>query len=168
MLGIEYQSTVYHGVSMPKQLELQTLVVRPIQPHEKPLWNQLMSTHHYLGFRKLVDKSIKYVAELQNQWVALLGWGSAAFKCSSRDEWIGWWAKEQQWTRLVFIANNLRFLILPDVRIPNLDSKILSVNLKRMSLIGRSYTVIPLYWLKLLLITPVLLERVIVRQVGLV
>jgi len=91
-----------------------------------------MSAHHYLGFRKLVGESIKYVAELQNQWVALLGWGTAAFKCSSRDEWIGW-MKEQQWTRLVFIANNLRFLILPDVRIPNLASKILAVNLKRLS-----------------------------------
>jgi hypothetical protein len=91
-----------------------------------------MSTHHYLGFRKLVGESIKYVAELQNQWVALLGWGTAAFKCGSRDEWIGW-EKEQQWGRLAFIANNLRFLILPSVRIPNLASKILAVNLKRLS-----------------------------------
>lgn len=117
---------------MPKQLELQSLVVRPIQPQEESRWNQWMSTHHYLGFRKLVGESIKYVAELQNEWVALLGWGTAAFKCGSRDEWIDW-TKEQQWTRLVFIANNLRFLILPDVRIPNLASKILSVNLKRLS-----------------------------------
>lgn len=117
---------------MPKQLELQSLVVRPIQPQEVLRWNQLMSTHHYLGFRKLVGESIKYVAELQNEWVALLGWGTAAFKCGSRDEWIDW-SKEQQWTRLVFIANNLRFLVLPDVRIPNLASKILSVNLKRLS-----------------------------------
>ena len=117
---------------MTKQLELATLVVRPIQPHEHTRWNQLMSTHHYLGFRKLVGESIKYVAELEDQWVALLGWGTAAFKCSSRDEWIGW-KKEQQWTRLVFIANNLRFLILPEIRIPNLASKILSVNLKRLS-----------------------------------
>jgi hypothetical protein len=132
MMGIEYHSTVFQGAEMPRQTELETLVVRPIQPHEETQWNQLMSAHHYLGFRKLVGESIKYVAELQNQWVALLGWGTAAFKCSSRDEWIGW-MKEQQWTRLVFIANNLRFLILPDVRIANLASKILSFNLKRLS-----------------------------------
>jgi hypothetical protein len=117
---------------MPVQAELRSLTVRPIHPHEELQWNQLMAAHHYLGFRKLVGESIKYVAELEHQWVALLGWGAAAFKCSSRDEWIGW-TKEQQWKRLVFVANNSRFLILPGIRIPNLASKILSLNVKRLS-----------------------------------
>ncbi len=75
---------------------------------------------------------MKYVAEIEGKWVALLGWGTAAFKCGPRDQQIGW-SKEQQWQRLVFIANNLRFLILPGVRIPNLASKVLSLNVKRMS-----------------------------------
>jgi hypothetical protein len=91
-----------------------------------------MNEHHCLGFRQLVGESIKYVAELNTQWVALLGWGTAAFKCASRDEWIGW-SREQQWRRLIFLANNARFLILPQVQIPNLASKILSLNLKRLS-----------------------------------
>ena len=117
---------------MPRQPELQTLIVRPIKPHEETRWNQLMATHHYLGFRHLVGESIKYVAELEQQWVALLGWGTAAFKCSARDEWIGW-SREQQWQRLVFVANNSRFLILPGVRIKNLASKILATNVKRLS-----------------------------------
>jgi len=117
---------------MPAQIELQPLIVRPIQPAEGHRWNQLMNEHHYLGFRQLVGESIKYVAELNGQWVALLGWGTAAFKCGSRDEWIGW-SREQQWRRLVFLANNSRFLILPQVQIPNLASKVLSLNLKRLS-----------------------------------
>lgn len=117
---------------MPVQTELQSLIVRPIQPQEELRWNELMATHHYLGFRQLVGESIKYVAEIDGQWVALLGWGTAAFKCGARDEWIGW-TKEQQWSRLVYVANNLRFLILPKIRIPNLASKILSVNVKRLS-----------------------------------
>jgi hypothetical protein len=91
-----------------------------------------MATHHYLGFHQLVGESIKYVAELERQWVALLGWGTAAFKCGARDKWIGW-SREQQWERLVYVANNLRFLILPGARIKNLASKILSVNVKRLS-----------------------------------
>jgi hypothetical protein len=114
------------------QTELKELVVRPILPQEDAEWNRLMATYHYLGFKKLVGESIKYIAEIRHQWVALLGWGTAAFKCSSRDEWIGW-SREQQWKRLVFIANNLRFLILPEIRIPNLASKVLSMNLKRLS-----------------------------------
>jgi len=117
---------------MPAQKELQSVVVRPIEPEEKHRWDQLMNEHHYLGFRQLVGESIKYVAELNDQWVALLGWGTAAFKCGSRDEWIGW-SREQQWRRLIFLTNNSRFLILPHVRIPNLASKILSLNLKRLS-----------------------------------
>ena len=57
---------------MPAQIELQSLVVRPIEPDEGHRWNQLMNEHHYLGFRQLVGESIKYVAELDGQWVALL------------------------------------------------------------------------------------------------
>lgn len=117
---------------MPAQTELQSLVVRPIHSQEESRWNELMKAHHYLGFRQLVGESIKYVAEINRRWVALLGWGTAAFKCGARDVWIGW-SKEQQWSRLLFVANNLRFLILPDIRIPNLASKILSVNIKRLS-----------------------------------
>jgi hypothetical protein len=117
---------------MPTQTEFQSLNVRPIKQEEEHQWDQLMNEHHYLGFRQLVGESIKYVAELNTQWVALLGWGTAAFKCASRDEWIGW-SREQQWRRLIFLANNARFLILPQVQIPNLASKILSLNLKRLS-----------------------------------
>lgn len=117
---------------MPVQIELQALSVRIIQPDEEPEWNQLMTTHHYLGFRQLVGESLKYVAEINGKWVALMGWGTAAFKCGARDEWIGW-SKEQQWSRLLFVANNLRFLILPGVKIKNLASKILSANIKRLS-----------------------------------
>ncbi len=117
---------------MPVQTELKSLVVRPIHPDEEPQWDEWMADYHYLGFRKLVGESLKYVVEINQKWVALLGWGTAALQCRSRDEWIGW-GKEQQWKRLVYVANNTRFLILPWIRIPNLASKILSVNKKRLS-----------------------------------
>ncbi|MDT3700431.1 MAG: ISAs1 family transposase [Thermincola sp.] len=117
---------------MPVQTELHSLWVRIIRPDEESRWNELMKTYHYLGFRQLVGESIKYVAEINGEWVALMGWGTAAFKCGARDEWIGW-SREQQWSRLLYVANNSRFLILPSVKIPNLASKILSVNVKRLS-----------------------------------
>jgi hypothetical protein len=114
------------------QAELHGLTVNPINPKEEALWNQLMSEQHYLSFRSLVGESIKYAAKINGEWVALMGWATAAFKCKSRDEWIGW-SKEQQWRRLIYIANNQRFLILENVRIPNLASKVLSMSLKRLS-----------------------------------
>jgi hypothetical protein len=78
-----------------------------------------MNEHHYLGFKRLSGEVLKYVVEMDGEWVALLGWGSAAFKCTARDKWIGW-RSDQQWKRLKYIANNQRFLILPWIRITNL------------------------------------------------
>ena len=37
-----------------------------------------MGEHHYLGFHSLTGNTLKYVALLEGQWVALIGWGSAA------------------------------------------------------------------------------------------
>lgn len=112
---------------------MQSLLVRPIQPIEETVWDELMANHHYLDFDRLVGESLKYVAILEDQWVALIGWGTAAFKCRSGDAWIGWSA-DQQWQRLKFITNNQRFLTLPHTHIPNLASKTLALNLRRASL----------------------------------
>lgn len=80
----------------------------------------------------MVGKSLRYVAEYKGEWLALIGWAAAALKCAPRDDWIGW-TKALQWQRVMFIANNSRFLILPGVRVANLASRILSANLKRLS-----------------------------------
>lgn len=100
--------------------------------HEQAEWERLMTLHHYLGFRCLVGESMRYVALLEGRWVAILGWSAAAFKCRHRDTLIGW-RPHIQWQRLKLIANNSRFLILPDVRIKNLASKSLALNVKRLS-----------------------------------
>ncbi len=108
------------------------LLVRPITSEEKSRWIDLMDAHHYLGFKQLVGTYICYVAHLKGEWVALLGWSWAAMKCGARDRWIGW-DETLKWKRLKHVLNNTRFLILPDVHIKNLASKILSLNLKRLS-----------------------------------
>jgi hypothetical protein len=107
-------------------------VLRPIRREEQARWRQLMRQHHYLGFERIVGESLCYVASRGNDWVALLGWGSAAFKCTARDQWIGW-DQALQWRRLHLIANNVRFLILPDYHEPNLASRLLALNLRRLS-----------------------------------
>jgi hypothetical protein len=106
--------------------------VRLVEPTERSLWNRLMKRHHYLGFQSLVGQSLRYVAAHHGQWLALLGWSSAALKCKTRDQWIGW-TEALKLERLPLVANNSRFLILPGVHIPNLASRILALNLKRLS-----------------------------------
>lgn len=111
---------------------LRRVEVRPVLPQECTRWDELMRTHHYLGLRALVGKTLRYVALLDGHWVALLGWQSAAWKCRPRDRWIGWSAV-LQYQRLHLIANNGRFLILPGASMPNLASRVLALNLQRLS-----------------------------------
>ncbi len=91
-----------------------------------------MQEHHYLGLKWIAGKSLRYVALLKGEWVALLGWSSASKNCGVRERYIGW-SGEKKYKRLFFIANNMRFLILPWISQKNLASKVLSLNLKRLS-----------------------------------
>lgn len=62
----------------------------------------------------------------------MLGWQAAVLHSRDRDEWIGWpLALLRQ--RLHLIANNARFLLLPGEFCPNLASRILALNLRRLS-----------------------------------
>ncbi len=112
--------------------DLGGLTVRPIRDDERATWDGLMSEHHYLQSHRLVGESMRYVAILNEQWTALLGWTSAAFKLAARDAWIGW-SEQQRLQRLKVVANNARLLILPGAHIRNLASKALALNLKRLS-----------------------------------
>ena len=112
--------------------ELSRVRVRLICAEERVEWDTLIRTHHYLGLTAMVGRSLRYVAEIDGRWLALLGWASPALKCASRDHWIGW-SPTLQWQRLALIANNSRFLILPGVRVKNLASRILGLNLARLS-----------------------------------
>jgi len=106
--------------------------VRPATVAEWALWDRLMHKHHYLGFQGMIGESLRFIAVYQHRWLALLGWSSAALKCTVRDQWIGW-TPALKMQRLPLLANNCRFLILPDVRVPHLASRILALNLRRLS-----------------------------------
>ena len=56
-----------------------------------------------------------------------------------RDQWIGWdFHHQYDYDRLTLIANNSRFLILPNWHYRNLGSKILSLCQKRLAPIGKA------------------------------
>ena len=73
------------------------------------------------------------VATYHDQWIALLTFSAATWKCAVRDQWIGWDLHHQyDYDRFKLIANNSRFLILPYWHHRNLGSKILSLCHKRL------------------------------------
>ena len=119
-------------LSREEKPDLRSVQVRLLRAGERRAWDRLMRDHHYLGFRGFVGESLRYVAEWQGRWVALLGWCAAALKCQARDRWIGW-PEVVQWQRLGLVVNNARFLILPGERVSNLASRVLALNLKRLS-----------------------------------
>ena len=75
------------------------LRVRPIARDEVGRFNAELDAHHWLGHR-LTGQVMRYVAVLDGQWVALVGFGSAALTCAARDRYIGW-SREQQYARLL-------------------------------------------------------------------
>jgi hypothetical protein len=96
---------------------------------DEALWDNLVDHHHYLGRPWIVGSCLKYLAYLDDRLVACLGWGSAAWKVGCRDTFIGWDAQTRQ-VNLHKIVNNVRFLILPWVRVEHLASKVLAANLR--------------------------------------
>ena len=119
---------MYNG-RMP--IDLKQLCVRPVLKAEESRYRALMQEHHYLGDLAKIGHSLWYVATYGDEWAALLSFSAAALKCGVRDQWIGWDFRHQ-YGRLGLIANNSRFLILPDWHYPNLGSKALSLCQQRI------------------------------------
>jgi hypothetical protein len=112
-------------------LDLWEIVVRPVGRFEEHGFQELMHQYHYLGRAPKISETLWYVALWREQWVALLSFSAAAWKCAARDRWIGWNFRHQ-YDRLKLVVNNSRFLILPDWHIPNLGSRVLSLCEKRI------------------------------------
>jgi hypothetical protein len=92
-----------------------------------------LAEFHYLGCRGTVGENLQYmVTDKTGRLLACLLFGSAAWKCRARDEFIGW-NPEQRARNLHLLTNNTRFLILPFVRVPHLASWILGQVLRRLS-----------------------------------
>jgi len=105
--------------------------VRPIGPSEAQRWRLDMARYHYLGAGPLVGETLRYVALAGDEPVAWLGWAAAALYNPPRDRYLGWDASTRR-RRLLWVVNNVRFLILPWVHVPNLASRILAANLRRL------------------------------------
>jgi hypothetical protein len=110
---------------------LQDVVVRPVLPSEERRYQELMGRHHYLGALPKIGETLWYVALAGDEWVALIGFSAAAWKCSARDQWIGW-SFRYQYDRLKLVTNNSRYCILPGRHIPNLGSRILALCERRL------------------------------------
>lgn len=114
-----------------QQALLEGVEVRLIQPEERQRFDQIITESHYLHRAQFVGEQLRYVAEYQNQWVALLVWSAAAYKLKWREEWIGW-SDRQKKRRLPLVVNQSRLYIPEAFHLPNLASRVMKLNLARL------------------------------------
>ena len=112
---------------------LKRVSVRLLEEHERRSFDQLLIDRHYLHDARLGGQSLRYVAELDGQWVALVSFSAPSLHLKAREKWIGW-SPRQRARRLSMVVNNSRFLVLPErASFPNLASRVLSLCLRRLS-----------------------------------
>ena len=95
-------------------------------------WNGLLKAYHYLGNGPLCGAQIRYL--IKSDRYGLLGglsFSAAAWRLSARDDYIGW-TEDARRTNLQRLVCNSRFLLVPEVKVRNLGSHVLSLALKRL------------------------------------
>jgi len=127
--------------------QLDTIQLRLVTSKDSRLWNEYIERYHYLGYTQLPGAQLRYFVMMDEQILALLGFGASAWQVAPRDNFIGW-GHEQRSRGLPLIVNNARFLILPWVQSKNLASKILAMIARQL----------PIDWFNRYDIQPVLME----------
>lgn len=95
--------------------------------------NDLLSRHHPLAARKAIGKRLCYMAKYRGEVVAVLLFDNAVARNKMREDKIGW-DKDLAEKRRKHVANNTRYLILPEYcGQANLASKVLSLSTERVS-----------------------------------
>lgn len=117
----------------PEPKLLEAVTVRLMKNGERERFDEELLTKHYLKNATAVGRVLRYVAEYQGQWVALLVFSSAAFHLKIRDQWLHWSPRQLQ-ERRHLIAQNARFLVLgAPGQWPNLASRVLKLVCKRIA-----------------------------------
>jgi hypothetical protein len=114
---------------------------------DEPLFNSLMEHHHYLGYEQPVGEHLKYLVWAGGRPIACLAWSSAPRHIGSRDRYLGW-SREARRRNIRLIAYNMRFLILPWVRVEHLASHLLGGMEARVSADWERMYGHPIYFLE--------------------
>lgn len=96
------------------------------------LWNEYMSRHHYLGYKRPFGFRLRYFIRCERGILGCILFAGAAKSLKLRDRWIGW-TEQQRLRNLAWVINNARFLIFPWVRLRYLASHVLGQIARRIA-----------------------------------
>jgi hypothetical protein len=109
--------------------EITVYPVRSRYTQESKLWAALLDRFHYLGSGPICGAQIRYLVKSEQGYLGALSFSSATFALACRDQYIGWTEAARR-SHLDQVVCNSRFLILPQVAVPNLASHVLSLVLE--------------------------------------
>jgi hypothetical protein len=108
-------------------------IQRVASPEDARLFRGLLQQYHYLGYTGPVGENLQYlIHDRQDRLLGCMLYGAAAWRVADRDQFIGWDGATCK-RGLSRIANNMRFLILPWVRISHLASHLLALTRRCIS-----------------------------------
>jgi hypothetical protein len=122
------QTPIESKLSDLKPVELLAVRRTPLES----LYKSLMEQYHYLGYSRPVGEHLEYMAMSYGRPLACMGWCSAPRHIGCRDRYLGW-TKEQRIRNLCRVVTNIRFLILPWIRVSHLASHLLGMMARRIS-----------------------------------
>jgi len=106
-------------------------IINVSNTENEKLWDDMIRKYHYLGLGKIIGPRLKYLVLHNEKAIAAIGYNRAAKSIGVRESYIGW-DNQQRLALLKNVVNNMRFLILPMIRIKNLASYLLSKSIKMM------------------------------------
>jgi SRSO17 transposase len=115
---------------------------------QRQQWCKLLDEYHYLGAPGMVGANLKYFVYGQDgQLLGALGWQSAVAYLGCRDRLLEWQGAQRA-RYLDRVVNNVRFLVLPWVKVRHLASVILSEGLQRLERDWPQHYGAPVWWVE--------------------
>lgn len=132
--------------SLHRYRPLRWELVRTVEQRRQ--WRALLDRYHYLGAPGMVGANLKYfVYGEAGQLLGALGWQSAVAHLGCRDRLLEW-DQAQRARYLDRVVNNVRFLILPWVKVRHLASVILNESVRLLQRDWPQHFGVPVWWVE--------------------
>src|SRR3989442_15727505 len=131
-MSMHLSDSVVAGLPQEPKL-LSEVSVRLLEPSERARFDELLTQEHYLKSATVVGQTLRYVAEYERQWLALLVFSSAAFHLKPRDRWLHWSSPQVAQRRHLIAQNQPSLGLAAPGRRPNRPSRVLKMTGNRLA-----------------------------------
>jgi hypothetical protein len=128
----EYDGSPKYEGDITELGKIELLKLEGVNDPEYRIWTYMLNRYHYLGANRLYGQQMRYLVRSEKMgYIGALSFSSAAWHLQARDWWIGW-DEESRIKNLKHVVCNSRFLIIPEIRVKNLASYILSRSMQHL------------------------------------